>query len=162
MERLLAVPRSIVSADLPLSLDGCCADHFARKAPAAERPHRTWGYPVVPAISILLAGLLILDLLAAPTTSGIGILIMLTGVPVYFCGVKPPRLSQSFLASADEPRARKIKKQLMAAGARSPRNGKRSKSSSEAFRGECKIDEQKELRRMAKTKRKKIAEKKRR
>jgi len=39
----------------------------------------------VPIISILLAGLLIVDLTwLAPATSGIGILIVLTGVPVYF------------------------------------------------------------------------------
>src|SRR5207244_4535549 len=44
-----------------------------RKAPAAERPYRTWGYPVVPIISILLAALLIVDLAwLAPATSGIG------------------------------------------------------------------------------------------
>jgi len=56
-----------------------------RKAPAAVRPYRTWGYPVVPIMSILLAGLLIIDLaFLAPGTSGIGILIVLTGVPVYF------------------------------------------------------------------------------
>ena len=56
-----------------------------RKAPAAERPYRTWGYPFVPLVSILLAGLLIIDLAwLAPMTSGIGILIVLTGVPVYF------------------------------------------------------------------------------
>jgi APA family basic amino acid/polyamine antiporter len=56
-----------------------------RKAPGAERPYRTWGYPIVPIISILLAALLIVDLaFLAPTTSGIGILIVLTGVPVYF------------------------------------------------------------------------------
>jgi len=56
-----------------------------RKAPAADRPYRTWGYPFVPLVSILLAGLLIIDLAwLAPTTSGIGILIVLTGVPVYY------------------------------------------------------------------------------
>jgi len=56
-----------------------------RKAPAADRPYRTWGYPFVALVSILLAGLLIIDLAwLAPTTSGIGILIVLTGVPVYF------------------------------------------------------------------------------
>jgi APA family basic amino acid/polyamine antiporter len=56
-----------------------------RKAPAAERPYRTWGYPIVPIVSTLLAALLIVDLaFLAPTTSGIGILIVLTGVPVYF------------------------------------------------------------------------------
>src|SRR5438309_3206599 len=56
-----------------------------RKKPAAERPYLTWGYPVVPIISIALAVIVILDLaFLAPSTSGIGILIVLTGVPVYF------------------------------------------------------------------------------
>lgn len=56
-----------------------------RTKPNADRPYRTWGYPVVPVISILLAGLLVVDLgFLAPATSGIGILIVLTGVPVYF------------------------------------------------------------------------------
>jgi APA family basic amino acid/polyamine antiporter len=55
-----------------------------RKKPAAERPYLTWGYPVVPIISIVLAVIVILDLaFLAPSTSGIGILIVLTGVPVY-------------------------------------------------------------------------------
>jgi basic amino acid/polyamine antiporter, APA family len=56
-----------------------------RTKPDAERPYRTWGYPLVPIISMLLAALLIIDFaFLAPTTSGIGILIVLTGVPVYF------------------------------------------------------------------------------
>src|SRR5205085_5761022 len=56
-----------------------------RKAPATERPYRTWGYPIVPIMSIVLAALLTIDLIfVAPTTSGIGILIVLIGVPVYF------------------------------------------------------------------------------
>ena len=56
-----------------------------RKAPATERPYRIWGYPIVPIMSIVLAALLTIDLVfVAPTTSGIGILIVLTGVPVYF------------------------------------------------------------------------------
>ena len=55
-----------------------------RKLPDAERPYRTWGYPVVPVIYITIAGLLILDLAyLAPSTSGIGYLLVLTGVPVY-------------------------------------------------------------------------------
>jgi len=62
-----------------------------RKNPAAERPYRTWGYPVVPIISIVLAVIVILDLaLLAPSTSGIGILIVLTGVPVYFLWRRKP------------------------------------------------------------------------
>ena len=75
----------IVSADLLFYLLMIAAlIILRRKAPAAERPYRTWGYPVVPIISILLAGLLIVDLAwLAPATSGIGILIVLTGAPVY-------------------------------------------------------------------------------
>ena len=76
----------IVSADLVFYLLMVTAlIILRRKAPEAERPYRTWGYPAVPIVSILLAGLLIVDLAwLAPTTSGIGILIVLTGVPVYF------------------------------------------------------------------------------
>ena len=55
-----------------------------RKAPAMDRPYRTWGYPIVPLIYIAIATLLILDLAyLAPATSGIGYLLVLTGVPVY-------------------------------------------------------------------------------
>ena len=76
----------IISADLLFYLLMVVALIILRRQrPDAERPYRTWGYPVVPIISILLAALLILDLAwLAPTTSGIGILILLTGVPVYF------------------------------------------------------------------------------
>jgi APA family basic amino acid/polyamine antiporter len=56
-----------------------------RKAPEAPRPYRTLGYPFVPALYILLATLLTLDLVyLAPGTSGVGFLIVLTGLPVYF------------------------------------------------------------------------------
>ena len=56
-----------------------------RKAPAAERPYRTFGYPIVPLVYIGLAMLLVVDLaLLSPETSGIGYLIVLSGLPVYF------------------------------------------------------------------------------
>src|SRR5205807_8093246 len=76
----------IVSADLVFYLLMVVAlIILRRKAPLAERLYRTWGYPAVPIISILLAALLIVDLaFLAPGTSGIGILIVLTGVPIYF------------------------------------------------------------------------------
>ncbi|MEP6603088.1 MAG: amino acid permease [Spartobacteria bacterium] len=75
----------IVSADLVfyLLLVGAVIV-LRRKQPQAERPYRTPGYPFVPWLSILLAALLIVDLAwLAPGTSGIGMLIVLTGVPVY-------------------------------------------------------------------------------
>jgi len=56
-----------------------------RKRPDAQRPYRTWGYPIVPILSVVLAAFLIVDLAyLAPTTSGIGYLLVLTGIPVYF------------------------------------------------------------------------------
>jgi APA family basic amino acid/polyamine antiporter len=55
-----------------------------RKAPDAPRPYRTPGYPLVPLVYIALATLLTLDLVyLAPSTSGIGFLIVLAGLPVY-------------------------------------------------------------------------------
>jgi len=76
----------IVSADLLFYVLMVVAVMILRrKRPNKERPYRTWGYPIVPIISILIAGLLVIDLaFLAPTTSGIGVLIVLTGVPVYF------------------------------------------------------------------------------
>jgi APA family basic amino acid/polyamine antiporter len=56
-----------------------------RKAPEIERPYKTFGYPVVPFIYIVLAGLFIIDLaILAPSTSGMGYLLVFTGVPIYF------------------------------------------------------------------------------
>src|SRR5881275_3327772 len=76
----------IVSADLLCYVLMIAALMVLRhKKPDAERPYRTWGYPFVPIISILLAGWLMVDLaFLAPATSGIGMLLVLTGVPVYF------------------------------------------------------------------------------
>ncbi|MFL6542398.1 MAG: APC family permease, partial [Chthoniobacterales bacterium] len=76
----------IVSADLVFYLLLVLAVIvLRRRTPSAERPYRTWGYPFVPIVSIALATLLIIDLTyLAPTTSGIGIAIVLTGIPVYF------------------------------------------------------------------------------
>src|SRR5213083_1762251 len=76
----------IISADLLFYVLMVAAVMLLRrKRPDEYRPYRTWGYPFVPIISILVAGLLTVDLAClAPTTSGIGMLIVLTGVPAYF------------------------------------------------------------------------------
>ncbi|MEY2584724.1 MAG: hypothetical protein QOD80_750, partial [Verrucomicrobiota bacterium] len=76
----------IVSADLVFYVLLVIAVVVLRKKqPNAERPYRTWGYPAVPIISVVLAAFLIVDLAyLAPTTSGIGYLLVLTGIPVYF------------------------------------------------------------------------------
>src|SRR5438477_11659702 len=76
----------IVSADLIFYLLLVGAVIILRlKRPNEPRPYRTWCYSIVTVISIVLATLLVGDLaLAAPATSGLGIAIVLTGVPVYF------------------------------------------------------------------------------
>jgi APA family basic amino acid/polyamine antiporter len=54
------------------------------RAPQVERPYRTPGYPFVPVLYILLALILVFDLAyLTPWTSGIGYLLVLTGIPVY-------------------------------------------------------------------------------
>lgn len=56
-----------------------------RKAPTAERPYRTPGYPFVPVVAITIASVLIVDLAwIAPTTSGAGVALVLLGLPIYF------------------------------------------------------------------------------
>jgi len=76
----------IVSADLIFYLLMVLAVIILRrKAPGAERPYRMWGYPMVPIVSMALSALLTVDLVfLAPATSGIGMLIVFTGVPAYF------------------------------------------------------------------------------
>lgn len=76
----------IVSADLVFYILLVVAVIVLRKKkPDAPRPYRTWGYPLVPIVSVVLAAFLIVDLAyLAPATSGIGYLLVLTGIPVYF------------------------------------------------------------------------------
>ena len=81
----------IVSADLIFYVLMIAAVMvLRRKAPDVQRPYRTWGYPVVPIVSMILAALVTADLAyLVPATSGIGLLIVLSGVPVYFLWRKP-------------------------------------------------------------------------
>ena len=76
----------IVSADLIFYVLLVAAVMVLRKtAPDNSRPYRTWGYPLTPIISMVVAALLTVDLAwLAPATSGIGIALVLTGVPIYF------------------------------------------------------------------------------
>ncbi len=55
-----------------------------RKQPDAERPYKAIGYPVVPALYIVAAAAIALDLLILkPRYSGPGVIIVLIGIPVY-------------------------------------------------------------------------------
>jgi APA family basic amino acid/polyamine antiporter len=56
------------------------------KQPGADRPYRAFGYPVIPALYVVLALLIAMDLLVAEKTRGNtipGLVIVLTGLPVY-------------------------------------------------------------------------------
>ena len=56
-----------------------------KKMPDAERPYKAFGYPVVPALYIVLTTLICIDLLVYKTFNcGMGLLIIALGVPVYY------------------------------------------------------------------------------
>ena len=56
-----------------------------RKYPDAERPYRAWGYPLMPAVFLLVSGwLLVNTMMTAPTQSFIGIGLILSGLPFYY------------------------------------------------------------------------------
>ena len=56
-----------------------------RKRPDAERPYKAFGYPIVPALYVIGATVILLVLFIYQTaTTWPGLIIVLTGVPVYF------------------------------------------------------------------------------
>jgi APA family basic amino acid/polyamine antiporter len=56
-----------------------------RRAPEAERPYKVWGYPVVPALFVLFCASLIVVTCSTHTReAGLGVALMLTGVPFYY------------------------------------------------------------------------------
>ncbi|HSS21484.1 MAG TPA: amino acid permease [Pyrinomonadaceae bacterium] len=58
---------------------------FRKNEPNAPRPYKTWGYPVVPAVFVLVTIYLIgFTLINAPLLSAIGLIIILAGLPVYW------------------------------------------------------------------------------
>jgi APA family basic amino acid/polyamine antiporter len=62
-----------------------------RKQPDADRPYRAFGYPVIPALYIVVASTIAIVLLIyKPATSLPGLGIVLTGIPVYFAWRRSP------------------------------------------------------------------------
>ena len=58
---------------------------FRWREPNAERPYKTWGYPVVPAIFVLTTiYLIVVTIYNYPARSLAGLLIIAAGLPVYF------------------------------------------------------------------------------
>ncbi len=66
-----------------------------RRNPEAERPYKALGYPVIPALYILAAGAICIDLLVfKPQFTWPGLIIVLMGVPVYYLWRSPARKEQ--------------------------------------------------------------------
>ena len=56
-----------------------------RRMPDAHRPYKVWGYPVVPAIMVLFCAALFFNtILVRPREAAIGMVLMLTGIPMYW------------------------------------------------------------------------------
>ena len=70
-----------------------------RRLPDAERPFRAWGYPLVPGLFVLAATLIMVVLLLYRTeTTWPGLVIVLTGFPVYFAWRSRARRSEKTTA----------------------------------------------------------------
>jgi APA family basic amino acid/polyamine antiporter len=66
------------------ALTGAAVFVLRRTRKDAERPYRTWGYPVVPAVFVLASAALVVNtLLEKPVESLIGLAILALGVPAY-------------------------------------------------------------------------------
>jgi APA family basic amino acid/polyamine antiporter len=58
---------------------------FRKREPDAPRPYSTWGYPVVPALFIAAAAVLLAFTFKDNwPNSGIGVLVILAGIPVFY------------------------------------------------------------------------------
>ncbi len=56
-----------------------------RARPEAERPYKAFGYPILPALYVVVAALICIDLLIyKPLYTWPGVIIVLTGIPIYF------------------------------------------------------------------------------
>jgi APA family basic amino acid/polyamine antiporter len=82
-----------------------------RTRPDAERPYKVIGYPVLPAVYVVLCAVVMLDLLVVkPVYTWPGLIIVLTGVPVYFVwrsltGGSPPNTEDTMAAYPVKPTA---------------------------------------------------------
>lgn len=56
-----------------------------KRMPDAPRPYKVWGYPIVPALVILFCACLVFNtFFSRPREAAIGVVLMLSGVPLYF------------------------------------------------------------------------------
>jgi APA family basic amino acid/polyamine antiporter len=69
-----------------------------RRMPDAPRPYKVWGYPVVPAIVILISvALFVNTIIKQPREASIGLVLMLIGVPMWYWFTRKERSRESEL-----------------------------------------------------------------
>ena len=65
-------------------MNGVALFILRRRAPNAERPYRVWGYPVVPALFLLVTVYLLINtFMATPSRAIAGIGLIIAGLPLY-------------------------------------------------------------------------------
>ena len=77
---------------------------FRRRLPDAERAYRAWGYPVVPALFLVVTGwLLINTLLTTPGRAVAGLALMALGLPFYWYWARQGRIADPSTSSGSAP-----------------------------------------------------------
>lgn len=67
-----------------MALAGCSVFLFRRRMPDADRPYRTWGYPIVPAVFVSISTAFVINtLIQQPTQAIAGLVILGVGILVY-------------------------------------------------------------------------------
>ena len=69
-----------------------------KKMPNANRPYKVWGYPIVPGFFVLFCiALFINTIISKPREAAFGMILMLTGVPLYYWFVSKNKKSEDNL-----------------------------------------------------------------
>ena len=67
-----------------------------KRMPEVHRPYKVWGYPILPGLFVLFCAVLIVNtIISRPREAGIGIVLILIGVPFYFYFARKSGLSGS-------------------------------------------------------------------
>jgi APA family basic amino acid/polyamine antiporter len=67
------------------ALGGAAVFILRRKQPELERPYKVWGYPFVPLLFVLMAGLIVLNTILNDFKNSFwGLVVVLSGLPAYF------------------------------------------------------------------------------
>ena len=68
-----------------MALAGLSVFVFRKKLPEAERPYRTWGYPVIPGIFVLISSAFVVNtLIQRPVQAIAGLIFLLLGIGAYY------------------------------------------------------------------------------